>query len=197
MSNKLPRIVSAAMAAPGIVDLAWDDGTSCALDLSGELPAGVGNPRLEDWGCSLVFDGTDMDFSSPDLFKRAAWQDGRALRPDAFRDWRKKAGLTQEQLAALFDLSRRTIIWITADLQICRRIDCDNGLLNGSSARTAFMSKRRMEKRKHKLPHFFLSHSRRGHSKILPVMPKMEPCNVKPRLTGHSGPSGLGMSQII
>jgi DNA-binding XRE family transcriptional regulator len=109
MANKTPRIVSAAMATPGIVNLAWDDGTVCALDLSESLPVGSGAPRIEDAGYSLEFDGTDMDFSAPDLYKRAAWQDHRAPTPDEFRDWRKRCGLTQDQLATLFDLGRRTI----------------------------------------------------------------------------------------
>lgn len=109
MANTTPRLVSATMSAPGIVDLAWDDGTSCVLDLSEDVGAEAHNPRIEDWGHTLAFDGTDMDFSSPDLYKRAAWQDGRAPRPEAFRAWRKKVGLTQDQLAVLFDISRRTI----------------------------------------------------------------------------------------
>lgn len=109
MVNKAPRIVSAAMTAPGIVSLLWDDGTVCALDLSGVLPPEAGNPRVEDWGYSLEFDGSAMDFSSPDLYKRAAWQDGRSPTPEEFRSWRKRVGLTQEQLAALFDRGRRTI----------------------------------------------------------------------------------------
>ncbi len=109
MANKAPRLVSAAKVVPGVVDLVWDDGITCRLDLSADLPDDAGLPRIEDWGCSLEFDGTDVDFSSPDLHKRAAWQDGRAPRPEAFREWRKKAGLSQEQLAKLMDLSRRTI----------------------------------------------------------------------------------------
>ena len=109
MANKAPRIVSAAMSGPGIVSLAWDDGTAGALDLSANLSASASNPRMEDWGYTLEFDGTDMDFSSPDLYKRAAWQDGRSPRPEEFRAWRKRVGLTQDQLAGLFDLSRRTI----------------------------------------------------------------------------------------
>jgi len=109
MANTAPRIVSASLVAPGLVDLAWDDGVKCTLDLSANLPASAANPRVEDWGHSLEFDGTDMDFSSPDLYKRAAWQDGRSPRPEALREWRKRIGLTQDQLADVFDLSRRTI----------------------------------------------------------------------------------------
>lgn len=97
------------MVGPGIVALAWDDGVTCALDLSSSLPGVATNPRVEDWGYSLEFDGIDMDFSSPDLYKRAAWQDGRAPLPEEFRAWRKRVGLTQDQLAGLFDLGRRTI----------------------------------------------------------------------------------------
>ena len=97
------------MAGPGIVDLTWDDGTSAALDLSADLPADACDPRVEDWGHSLEFGGTALDFSGPDLYKRAAWQGGRSPRPEEFRAWRKKVGLTQDQLADLFDLSRRTI----------------------------------------------------------------------------------------
>ena len=85
MANKVPRIVSAAMSGPGIVSLAWDDGTAGALDLSANLSASASNPRMEDWGYTLEFDGTDMDFSSPDLYQRAAWQDGRSPRPEEFR----------------------------------------------------------------------------------------------------------------
>ncbi|CCG40133.1 helix-turn-helix domain-containing protein [Magnetospirillum molischianum] len=109
MANKSPRLITASMGDHGIVDLGWDDGTVCALDLSADLPSGAHNPRIEDWGHSLEFDGCEVDFSSPDLYKRAAWQDGRAPRPEAFREWRKTFGLTQDQLADLFDLSRRTI----------------------------------------------------------------------------------------
>lgn len=107
--RKSPRLVSASMAAPGIVNLAWDDGMSCALDLSADLPAGIGGPRVEDWGYSLAFDGTDLDFGSPDLYKRAAWQEGHSPAPAAFRAWRKKVNLTQDQLASLFDIGRRTV----------------------------------------------------------------------------------------
>jgi DNA-binding XRE family transcriptional regulator len=109
MANKSPRIVTAAMSGPGIVSLAWDDGASCALDLSGSLPTNADDPIVEDWGFTLSFKGTDAAYSSPDLYKRAAWQDGRAPTPEAFRAWRKRVGLTQEQLATLFDLGRRTI----------------------------------------------------------------------------------------
>jgi DNA-binding XRE family transcriptional regulator len=109
MSNKSPRIVSAAISAVGFVVLTWDNGFSCELDLSEDLPKEAGNPRIEDAGYSLEFDGTDVDFSSPDLYKRAAWQNGKSPRPEAFRAWRKKVGLTQDELASLFDLSRRTI----------------------------------------------------------------------------------------
>lgn len=109
MANKAPRMVSAAMSGPGIVTLTWDDGVICALDLSASLPQAASNPRIEDWGYSLEFEGTDADFSSPDLYKRAAWQNGRSPRPEEFRAWRKRAGLTQDQLASLFDLGRRTI----------------------------------------------------------------------------------------
>jgi DNA-binding XRE family transcriptional regulator len=109
MPQKSPRLVSAEMTTPGLVALAWDDGIRCDLDLSAVLPPAANAPRIEDWGHSLEFDGTDMDFSSPDLYKRAAWQDGRAPTPEAFKSWRKGVGLTQEQLATLFDLGRRTI----------------------------------------------------------------------------------------
>jgi len=109
MSNKTPRLVSAVMTAAGMVTLVWDNQTTCTLDLSVDLPPHAANPRIEDWGHSLEFDGTDIDFSSPDLYKRAAWQDDRAPRPTEFRSWRKKFGLSQKQLADLFDLSRRTI----------------------------------------------------------------------------------------
>lgn len=109
MSNKSPRLTSASMVTDSIVTLTWDDRTVCALDLSADLPAGAGEPKIEDWGHSLEFHGTDMDFSSPDLYKRAAWQDGRAPRPTDFRSWRKKVGLNQAQLAEIFGLSRRTI----------------------------------------------------------------------------------------
>jgi DNA-binding XRE family transcriptional regulator len=109
MANKAPRILSAVMNRPQIVDLVFDNGVISSLDLSADLPPEAGAARVEDWGHSLEFDGTDMDFSSPDLYKRAAWQDGRALLPEVFRAWRKKIGLSQEQLASLFDLGRRTI----------------------------------------------------------------------------------------
>ncbi|MBI5121179.1 MAG: helix-turn-helix transcriptional regulator [Rhodospirillales bacterium] len=107
MSNKSPRIVSAEPAGGGIIALSWTDGTSCNLDLSGSLPPGA--PVIEDHGYTLAFEGAEVEFSSPDLIKRAAWQDGRSPTPEAFRAWRKRVGLTQEQLADMFDLSRRTI----------------------------------------------------------------------------------------
>ena len=109
MSNKTPRFTSAALVGPGVVELVWDDGTNCRLDLSADVPVGIAAPRIEDWGNSLEFGGTEVDFSSLELYKRAAWQDGRSLRPEDFRAWRKKVGLSQDQLAKLFDLSRRTI----------------------------------------------------------------------------------------
>ena len=111
MANRSPRITSAVTAGvkPGVIDLVWDDGAFCALDLSADLPANAGAPRIEDGGYTLEFDGADIDFSSPDLYKRAAWQDGRSPRPEDLRAWRKKAQLTQDQLASLFDISRRTI----------------------------------------------------------------------------------------
>ncbi|MDR3438980.1 hypothetical protein [Telmatospirillum sp.] len=110
MSNKSPRIVSAGMTGgPSIISLAWDDGTTCALDLSGSLPSAAGDPAVEDWGYTLSFKNVEVDYSSPELYKRAAWQDGRSPRPEEFRAWRKKVGLNQKQLAVLFDLSRRTI----------------------------------------------------------------------------------------
>lgn len=109
MSNKTPRLTSVTLAGPGVVDLVWDDGTNCRLDLSADLPPGIAEPRIEDWGYSLEFDDIGADFSTADLYKRAAWQDGRSPRPEDFRAWRKKVGLSQDQLAKLFDLSRRTI----------------------------------------------------------------------------------------
>lgn len=109
MSNKSPRIVSAAVLSPGLVDLTWTDGTNCKLDLSGDLPAEATKLRIEDDGYTIEVAGYDIDFSTLELYKRAAWQDGRAPRPEAVRAWRKKVGMSQEHLATLFDLSRRTI----------------------------------------------------------------------------------------
>ncbi len=109
MSNKSPRIVSASAGASGLVDLVWTDGASCKLDLSGDLPADATALRIEDDGYTLEVVDSDIDFSSPELYKRAAWQEGWSPRPEYVRAWRKKVGLSQDQLATLFDLSRRTI----------------------------------------------------------------------------------------
>ena len=109
MSNKSPRIVSAVMQTHGVVDITWDDGICCTIDLSDTLPDTAISPRVDDWGYTLAFEGTDMDYSSPDLYKRAAWQADRAPRPEAFREWRKRLGMTQEQLATALELGRRTI----------------------------------------------------------------------------------------
>lgn len=109
MSKKIPRIVSAALAEAGYVDLQWDDGRAWRVDLTPDLPGDCGSPRIVDDGYTLEFDGTDVDFSSPDLYKRAAWQSGQSPRPEEFRAWRKRAGLSQEKLAEIFDIGRRTI----------------------------------------------------------------------------------------
>ena len=109
MPSKIPSLITAELHSPGKVSLAWDDGVSCLLDLSDILPVTATAPIVEDWGHTLKFTGTDKDFSSPGLYKRAAWQDGRAPRPEVFREWRKRIGMTQEQLAAALELGRRTI----------------------------------------------------------------------------------------
>jgi hypothetical protein len=76
MSKKLPRIVSATLAEAGYIDLQWDDGRAWRVDLTSDLPSNCGSPRIADDGYTLEFDGTDTDFSSPGLYKRAAWQSG-------------------------------------------------------------------------------------------------------------------------
>ena len=122
MTNKLPSLIAAQMASPCIVQLTWNDRVTSSLDLSDVLPNTATEPKIEDWGHTLTFDGTDKDFSAPGLYKRAAWQDGRSPKPDDFRAWRKKIGMTQEQLAAALDLSRRTIGYYEDGTQLVPRV---------------------------------------------------------------------------
>jgi DNA-binding XRE family transcriptional regulator len=85
------------------------DGSQWRLGRSGRGIGAVGAPDAGGEGRWTKRCGTDIDFSSTELYKRAAWQEGWAPRPEDVRAWRKKVGLSQEQLAALFDLGRRTI----------------------------------------------------------------------------------------
>jgi DNA-binding XRE family transcriptional regulator len=105
-----------------MVKLAWNDGVSCVLDMTSILPESATEPTIEDWGNTLRFNGTIKDFSCTGLYKQAAWQEGRAPKPDDFRAWRKKMGLTQEQLADALDLSRRTIGYYEDGTQLVPRV---------------------------------------------------------------------------
>ncbi len=107
MTRTAPRLTQALLQNPGRLLLRWTDGFTCTLHLP-DMPMAL-QADLEDDGYTMVLRPGDQEYSAPELYKLAAWQENKAQKPADFREARQKLNMTQEHLAAILDISRRTI----------------------------------------------------------------------------------------
>jgi Protein of unknown function (DUF2442) len=115
------RITSLAVGGPSSIELAWDDGSRAAVDLSALIAARhVLAPLAEASefsAAALSADGwsvewpSGIDLGAAQLRRLADEQSGEAMAPALFRAWVDRHGFTLDRAADALGLSRRTVAY--------------------------------------------------------------------------------------
>ena len=104
-----------------VLDLEWVDGTRSRVDVSDLIarfkifaPLRSGDlfeqADIGEYGWSVRWTD-DIDLSSDTLWRLAREQAGETMSAAAFRDWRKRRGLTLDRAAQELGLSRRMVAY--------------------------------------------------------------------------------------
>ncbi len=116
---KRPNIVSVEPARGHVLRIRWRDHGEDAVDLSESIatrralsalkkPKVFAKARPGEHGWTVSW-GKDIELDADYLHRLARYQAKDSLRPEAFRNWRAKHGLSQAKAAAALGVSDRMI----------------------------------------------------------------------------------------
>ncbi|WP_243360041.1 helix-turn-helix domain-containing protein [Fundidesulfovibrio terrae] len=131
MSDKYPRIK--AVEACGETRLKVDFGRDGVreVDLS-EFATGkkavlrdeaaFAAVRVGEYGASVEWPGIGLEVGGDALWRMSERQFGNAMRPEDFKAWRKRLGLTQAATAKELGITRRAVIYYEQGARIIPKV---------------------------------------------------------------------------
>lgn len=120
MSDKYPRIHDVSVAGESVLRVDFGKDGLREVDLSDFAQgkkAVLRDPQVfravqvGEYGSSVEWQGIGLEVGGDALWRMAERQRGNAMRPEDFKAWRKRLGLTQAATADELGITRRAVIY--------------------------------------------------------------------------------------
>ena len=77
---------------------------------------------LGEYGSSVVWPAIGLEVGADALWRVSQRQEGQAMRPEEFKAWRKRLGLTQAGVAQAMGITRRAVIYYEQGARLIPRL---------------------------------------------------------------------------